>query len=1043
MKRIFLLSFFWAISFLAIAQEKSVSGTVTGENGEGIPGVNVLVKGTTRGVVTDIQGNYSLNVPSSDAIIQITSIGYVTQEIPVGSQTSIDVVLIEDVRQLSEVVVTAIGVEKEQKALGYSVQSVSSDDMNKARESNVINSLSGKVAGAQITSSSGAVGASSRIVLRGPSSITGNNQPLFIVDGVPISNAAAGNSGPYGGVDFGNGAADINPDDIESVTVLKGPNAAALYGSRASNGAIVITTKSGKGTKGIGVAVNSSFQFDSPLRTPSFQNSYGQGSSIKSFNWIDGSSAAGGVDESWGPRLDVGYEFPQFTTLGQEATPWVSVPGNVRDIYETGKLFTNNVALTGGNDKGNFRLSVTNLEQTGTIPNTDLSRNTVSLAGGYNLTEKFRAEFVANYVKNHSDNRPIVGYSSGNPIQQTIWSGRNVDFNALKDYENLPITDQGLGAGYAPINWNTRYQNNPFWAADNINVGNTKNRLYGNFRLSYQILDWLSVFVRSGMDTYHDLRESKYAKGIETTNNGNGAYSRSDISFQEINTDFLITANKNINEQFSIDASFGGNRRDYYYQSLNGSAPELELPGVYNLDNVKSGVNVTTSNYYEQKRVNSLYGSAEFGYNNYLFLQLTARNDWSSTLPADENSYFYPSASLSAVVSDIFEMKSGVVDFLKVRASWAQVGNDTDPYRLVQTFAFFDPFGAVLQPTESNTLLNPSLKPEITTSTEFGLEATLFGGIITTNMTYYDAVNTDQIIPVTISGASGYTNRQANIGEMTNRGFEVQLLAEILRGGDFEWDVQLNWARNRNEVTKLAPNLDQVILGSQWSVDVQARPNERYGVLFGPAFAKDPEGNIIHEDGLPVISETSAILGYTQPDFTAGLTNTIRYKGVSLSVLIDGRKGGDVYSMSSTWGRYAGVLEETLLGRENGLVGVGVKNVGSDENPVYVENDVVVSSKLYNQRAYSNSVAESSVYDGSFIKLRQAQLSYTFPKSIIGNTPFKNLTLSVVGRNLAFLYVTVPHIDPETSFNSGNAQGLEFGQIPTNRSIGFNVNFNF
>jgi TonB-linked SusC/RagA family outer membrane protein len=1038
MKRFLLLSvvivFFLATSL--IAQERTISGRVTAEEtGTPVPGVNVILKGTTIGTVSDIDGNYKVNVPAGGGILIFSFIGLATEEVRIGEQTVINMGMTADIRQLTEVVVTAIGVKREERALGYAVKSVDTDDITRARETNIVNQLTGRIAGAQITSNSGGVGASSRIVLRGASSITGNNQPLFVVDGVPISNMATGDSGPFGGNDFGNGAAALNPDDIESITVLKGPNAAALYGSRASNGVIVVTTKKGQGTKGIGISVNSSTTFERPMILPTWQNSYGQGSSDKFFEWIDGSSGTGGVDESWGPPLDVGLEFVQFTSDGQYLEPWVSRPNNVNDFFETGVTNSTNVAFSAGSDAGSFRLSLTNLMQDGTIPNTNLDRFTTSLGATYNLADWLSSDFTVNYVKSQSDNIPTTGYIAENPLQQFIWSGRNVDFNALRDYENLPPARAGLGAGRAPINWNTRFQNNPFWNQDNVINSYNNDRIFGNARVSFQIIDNLSLHIRTGIDHYSEVQERKIEQGSVETQNGNGYYRNYQETFTENNTDFLFTYQKKFGSDFDLGISFGGNRMDQKFQWLTAEAPQLELPGVFNLSNTKSGVNKTADNWFQHKRINSLYGQVNLAFRNYVFLDLSARNDWSSTLPTGENSYFYPGVNLSFILSEVLDLSDV---FIKLKGSWAQVGSDTQPYRLQQTYAFFDPWGAIIRPTVSNTLLNPGLKPEITTSIEFGIDLRLFDNRLGLDVTYYDASTKDQIIPIEISGSTGYLNRYANIGEMTNTGIEIELNARPIDRA-FTWDLGLSFARNRNEVVSLAPGLEQLNLGGQWNVDIQARTGESYGSIFGPGYSKY-EGQIINKDGLPVIDETYRVLGNVTPDYIWGFTNTFAYKGIYLNALIDGRQGGDIYTMTTTWGRYAGVLYETLAGREGGIVGEGVKDAGDG---TYVENDVVVPAKQYNQRAFSNDVAEGSVFDGSYIKFRQLELGYMFPDNLWGNFPLKGLRVSIVGRNLAFLYKTVPHIDPETSFSNGNAQGMEFGQLPTSRSIGFNVGFRF
>ncbi len=1038
------------VTTMSFAQDRTVSGKVTSaEDGSTLPGVNVVLKGTTNGAVTDIDGNYKLTVPEDGGTLTFSFIGLVSQEVEIGSRSVIDMNMESDIQQLSEVVVSALGVERETKALGYSVQSVDSEAITAAKETNLVNSLTGRIAGVQVTGSSGAVGASSRIVLRGPNSITGDNQPLFIVDGVPIDNGARGNSSSGGGTDYGNGAGEMNPDDIESITVLKGPNAAALYGSRASNGVILITTKSGKGTTGIGVSVSHQTTFQNPLRLPDFQNSYGQGASSDTFEWIDGSAADGGVDESWGPPLDVGLEFVQWTSDGQYPEPWVSQPDNLKDYLETGVQNSTNVSLTGGDDKGNFRLSLGNLDETGMMYNTDLKRKNLGLSAGYNLSDKLRAEFTANYMLQSSDNRPVSGYTGQNPIQQFIWSGRNVDYAALKDYENLPISRAGNGAGISPINWNTRFQNNPYWSADNLINNQKKDRLFGAARFTYKITDFLSIMGRTGMDYWTEDRERIVPQGAESELNG--SYDRQSFTRREINSDFLLMFNKTYGD-IAVNVNLGGNIRDENYYWLTGSAPELELPEVYNLSNVKSGVLVTTRNNQERKKVNSIYGSAQIGFRNYLFLDVTGRNDWSSTLPDGDNSYFYPSVNVSAVVTDIFDIQSNILSFLKVRGGWAKVGSDTDPFNLSQTFRFNDKFGAILAPTvnrynpgvvDGAALKNPELTPEFTTSIEAGLDARFWGGRLNLDFTYYSTSTTDQIIPISISAASGYQSRFTNLGEMTNKGIELQLSGTII-DSDIKWDMYLNFAQNTNEVVSLAEGLDQLTLGGQWNVDIQAVPGQPYGTIFGPAFVRDPNGNIINTNGIPDVDPEFKDIGNVTPDFTGGIGTSISWKGIKLDALVDGKFGGDIYSMTYSWGRYAGVLEETLLGREGGIVGPGVMVDPAGDGTTYIPNNVVVPSKIYNQSTYSNSIAESSIFDATYVKLRHVTIGYTFNNSLFGNFPIKDLKVSVVGRNLALLYSKVPHIDPETGFSSGNDDlGQEFGQLPSARSVGFNVSFKF
>ncbi|HNP18102.1 MAG TPA: SusC/RagA family TonB-linked outer membrane protein [Fulvivirga sp.] len=1048
MRKFLLLSFMLMFAFAfsdSWAQERTVSGKVTSvEDGSTLPGVNVVLKGTTTGTVTDIDGNFKLSVPSEGGSLVFSFIGLATEEVAIGARSVIDIQMSPDVKQLSEVVVTAFGQEREKKALGYSVQNLGGESLTKAKETNIVNSLTGQIAGVQVTNGSGSPGSSSRIVLRGASSLTGENQPLFVVDGIPINNQNLGNAGPFSGADSPNGAADINPDDVESVSVLKGANAAALYGSRAANGVILITTKSGKKTKGLGVSINSSVQFQKPFRLPDYQNSYGGGYDDKTYRWIDGSSGSGGQDESWGPALDNGFHFQQWQDYRADGTfgspsPWVSHPDNVKDFFETGTIISNNVALSAGSDNTNFRLSVTNMKQDGMIYNTGLERNTIAVSAGAKLSDKLSAETSVNYIKSESDNLPGGGYDNNNPMQQFTWFQRQVDIGALKDYNNLPLSPDGTSAAGTPLDWNTNFNNNPYWILDNNTQGFDKNRMIGNIRLNYQFTDELSLMARTGIDFFTELQNIKRAKN--SNDFPNGFYRELDRTYYEYNTDFLLTYDKDINETFGLAVSVGGNLRRENKSRNILTASELEIPGTYTIAN--ASVPIVATSFDSKKEVQSVYGTAQLRFLNAVFLDLTARNDWSSTLPEANNSYFYPSASLSTVITDLIDLQSDILTFAKVRASWAQVGSDTDPYQLLDVYSFRDKWnGNIIEATKGNLLLNPDLKPEITTSIEIGADLKFLDNRVGLDFTYYDAKSEDLIVNIDVSGASGYTSLVGNVGEMTNKGFEVQLYATPIKTNDFQWDLRLNYAKNKSEVVSLG-GVDNLRLGGQWNVDVIATPGQPYPSLFGPDFQRDSDGNIIHKNGIPQKDPVSKVLGSVAPDWTGGIVNNISYKGISLGVVVDAKIGGDVYTMTNAWGRYSGVLKETLIGRENGIVGKGVMNIGTDDAPNYVPNNVVVSALDYNHNAFGNSIAAGSVFDASYIKLREITLGYTLPKSLIANTPFQSVSVSFVGRNLALLYSNVPHIDPETAFSNDNAQGIEHAQLPSARNLGFNINLKF
>ena len=1024
---------------LTFAQEKTISGTVSDKSGV-LPGVSVLIEGSTKGVETDFDGKYSIEANSGDVFV-FRYLGYETAKITVAASNIINVTLKEGGELLDEIVITAFGIKRSEKALGYSVQSIKGESMTEARESNITNAISGKIAGVQVTGTSGSVGASSRIVLRGNSSITGNNEPLYVVDGVPISNSSFGGAGAYGGVDLPNGAADINPDDIETITVLKGPNAAALYGLRAGNGVIVITTKKGDASKKFSVSINTNVTMSNPLLLPDYQNSYGQGGDTNHFNYLDGASGGigDGVDESWGPALDAGLEFVQWDsqlTNNGNPTPWISHPDNVKDFLNTGINISNNVSIT----SGGFRLSIGNSEQEGMVPFTELKKFTVGVSGSLKLGERITASVSLNYFNQDSDNIPITGYNNENPFQQFIWSARQVNFTDLRNWRDFPLAPANTAAAGTPLNWNHNFQNNPYWVLETNRNTFSKDRLIGNVDLTTQLTEDLSLSTKLGVDSFSQFTTNRQAVG--SNNAQNGAYAESQRRFEEVNASFLLDYNKNFSEDFSFSLSLGGNHMNRTYDRLSGSLPALELPNLYSLSNLQTGSTASISNYHSDQQINSFYGYGQFSYKDMFFLDFTGRNDWSSILPVANSSFFYPSLQGSVVLSDVFPvLKENNINFLKIRGGWSQVGSTgaLGAYSLNQTFGLNNS-GFGNQASVPNTQFNPNLKAETVTGVEFGIDAKMFANRLRFSATYYDQKSADLLVPIQVTAATGFTNVWDNIADMSNSGYELQLGGTIIKKEDFSFDIDVNFAQNKNEVTSLG-DLDTYVLGGQWGLSLEARPGQPYGSLVGRDFERTTSGEVIYENGLPLIDSTQKIIGNIAPDWTGGASFSIRYKAFDLSTLIDAKIGGDVHSMTYSWGRYAGTLSETLIGRETGVVGNGVM---SDGNGGYVANNVTVSAKSFNQSSYSNSIESSAIFDASYVKLRQVSIGYTLPRKFIENSVIKSLKVSVVGRNLLILHKNTPHIDPETGFSASNGnQGQEFGQYPSARNIGFNINMRF
>lgn len=1078
-----------------------VSGNVvSGEDQSPLPGVNILVKGTTNGTITDANGDFTISVPSSNDVLVFSFVGFTAQEIAVNGQSRINVSLLSDAQQLSEIVITALGVEKDKKSVGYATQSVDGSQITQARETNVVSSLAGKVAGVTIVNNPSGIGSSSRITIRGERSLNiNNNQPLFIVDGVPISNNFVGSSGGPAGrnqdVDFGNGAGFVNPDDIESISVLKGANATALYGSRAGNGVILIKTKSGKNSKGLGISVNSTTSFETPLKLPEYQNVYGQGLGGEfSFSDGNGSGLRDGVDESWGPSFngqslpqfdsptangfrggDVGNLFPaiggvdlnnQLAKRGAiTPTRWTAYPDNVKDFFETGVTSSNNIAITSASDKGSYRASFTHLDQKGFVPNTDLKRNSVSISAGYKLNQKLHLNTVVNYVENKSKNRPNLSYGTENIMYLfNNWYSPSTNTSSLRNYW------QADRVGLNQYNFNYNYHDNPYFNLYENTNGQRINRVFGNLSLTYDFTDWLKLMVRTGTDYSSEFRDRKRA--YSTQRYLLGSYREERINFQETNSDFLLSAVKDLNSDFTISGALGGNmmRQQQFLSDL--SAPELAVPGIYSLGNSRVAIQGTSTR--QEKRINSLYGSAQVGYRNMAFLDLSGRNDWSSTLPSDDWSYFYPSANVSLVLSEMLNF-NGPLTYLKGRAGWAQVGNDTDPYRLASSFVAQTPVGGVPSYSELATLPNANLKPEISSSFETGFEARFFGDRIGLDFTYYTTNSENQILQVPLSNTTGYTARVINAGLIKNWGTEVMLnTIPVITPGGFKWELNVNFSANRSRVESLYTDpvsgqvIDNYVLADRY-VTVEARVGERMGNMYAIGYERvsndpnseyfDPTGQFVgqivyNSAGKPVPTTERVLMGNYNPDWLAGISNRLSYKGLSLSVLIDHRQGGVVYSHTQTVGREGGRIIETLEGRANGydlnqpgngVIGEGVVPItnASDQITGYTANTTKLSAREWHTTiTLGRRLLESMIYDATFTKIREVVLGYTLPNKLMGNMPIRDLNISFVGRNL-FLWSKVPHIDPEVSSTVGGTiiPGVESTTIPSARSYGFNINF--
>ena len=1022
----------------AWAQTRAVSGTVTnGEDGQPLPGVTVRVQGTSNGVTTDLDGRFSLQV-GNDAVLTFSFVGFTSQEVAVGARSVVDVTLRPDLRELSEVVVTAFGMERDEKRLGYSITQLDAQSVQ-VKEPNVVNSLSGKVAGVTVSRTAGGPGSSTRVLIRGNNKLTGNNQPLYVVDGVPINNANLGPAIRWGGYDYGDGIGDIVADDIESISVLKGPNGAALYGSRGQNGVILITTKTGKRDGGIGIEYNGSYTWESPLVLPAFQNEYGHGqggqvpdtqAGVLSLAQ-DGNSSA-----SWGALMN-GQDVIHWNG---ETKPYVAQPNNIADFYQTGHTYTNSVAVSGGNERADVRLGVTRMDNTGIVPTSTFDRTSVNLRSRVEVTERLSADIKATYIQTSAHNRPAMAEIMENVGHGLMWMPRSVDINDLQNYQTG--TGQHLNYTSGP------FKMNPYWAINNNSNDDTKNRLLGYASLQYDFADWLNLRVISGIDTYNSDRLRRVAVG--TPYRPAGQFFRDTYAVRETNNLGLLNFDKTF-DQLVVSATLGGNIRYEEQKGLNITGNELTEPGWYNLANTTSQT-IIESLY--RKQVNSVFAMASLGYQNWVFLDLTGRREESSSIPGQ--AYFYPSATLSAAVTELFDLAPEGLTFGKIRASYALVGSDTDPY---QDRLYYSYFGSHLgQPLAApgnigaqyvpSTVFPPeSLSPENTRALEVGADLRFWNDRVGFDFTYYDITTTNQILPATVSSTSGGTGVRVATGSMRNRGLEAALRINVLESDNLRWETGVNWARNRNTVLNLRDGLDQFLLTNDRGVAIEARPDLPYGNIVGQDFARDDQGRIIFEEvngnALPVAGE-SVVMGNINPDWTGGWLNTIYWNGLRLSALVDVKMGGDLYSITNRYSHASGNHINTLNGREG--VGQGYNSgLGLEVDGVLGDGTAVtdVDPEQYWNAVVARNISTPFVYDASYVKLREVSIGYTLPASLIENLPIQSVGISLVGRNLAFLYNTVPGLDPESTYNVGNGQGIESGSIPSTKSLGFSLQVKF
>lgn len=1056
----------------AQAQMRTVSGKVTAtEDGSPLPGVNVVIKGTTTGTVTDGTGNYTIEAPGSGGVLVFSFIGLGTQEVDIGDRTRIDLQMSQDVTELGEVLVTSVGIERDKKALGYSVESVSGSKVQQVSEPDPLRALSGKVPGVNIVASSGAPGSSTRITIRGNSSLLNNNQPLFVVDGVPYNNdyvTTEGTNLNTGGLTaggaFSSRISDLDPNDIKSITVLKGANAAALYGSRAANGVVVITTKSGSATaskKGLEVAYAGTFAIEKIGNLPNFQNTYGTGTNF-AYAQANGSWGAPFIGTRPYANLDsIAHWYAGRPGMGEYdglKVPYRAYPDNVKNFFETGQVFENSLSLTGGNEKSAISVTLSQLKQQGFVPETEFLRHNISIGGKTNLANGLVVGGSLAYTKS-SQSGVLSGApsaTSGDPsaFARTLYFGRNWDVQGQVS-QNPVDNGSEFFVGRDQVN-------NPYWSVINSGIRSKVDRYVGTFNVGYDFKEWLNLTYRIGINGYS---QSTYE--FQRPNGAGqplGSLTLVDVFSDEINSDLLLTFNNDLSENISLRALAGWNvnQRTNRTRSVDGVGYVIfDIDDLTNVNDVTPNPNSG----YSRRRLQGVFGEVAFGYKDYAFLTLSGRNDWSSTLPRANRSFFYPAVNASVILNEALNISNDFVNTLKLRGGWASVGNDTNPYLLSTVFLVNDfdattgnaagrPFsanGGSTIPTagQSAILADPNLKPEITTEVEGGVDVRLWNDRLGFSFTYYNKESKDQIAQISLPEETGFQAQLTNFGTVTNKGIEVGMdITPLQLPNGLAWTITGAFTRNRNEVKELRNGVEEIQFGSGFGGSVVAvhRPGEPFAVLLGTADARDDEGNFLIDpsNGSLIRSLDPQIIGDPNPDFILGITNTVTFKGLTISALWDLRKGGDLFSTSVNQILGRGVLAYQADREGNAIINGVYANPETfepylDDNGNKIPNQTMIEvNSLYFGESFAvNAADEWSVFDATTYRLREASVSYAFPKSLMSKTPFGSLSIGLTGRNLWNYSPNFPkdiNYDPETNqFGARNIQGIEYSTTPSAR----------
>ncbi len=1054
---------------ISFAQQKTVSGTVSDENGLPLIGTTVLVVGTSSGTTTDFDGKYSIKAKAGD-VLSYSYVGYTTQNKTVGAASTINLSLQSD-NTLDEVVVTALGIKRDKKSLGYATQKVDGSEISTTKSDNVLNQLSGKAAGVSIQRTNN-IGGSTNVIIRGHTSLTGSNQALFVIDGVPVSNRntnAGTQSQGSNGYDYGNPMSDINTDDIESINILKGAAASVLYGSRASNGVIMITTKKGteSGKRDFSVSINSNITtgFVDKSTFPEFQNEYGAGYGGDDYNFPGYSNV--NDDASYGPKFDPNIKllqwyalYPQLEETYGIATPWVGTENGPITFFESPVSTTNSISVSKNDETGSFRLSYSNYDAIGLLPNSTQDKNTFSIAATKNLNDRFEASGYATYINTKTKGRNSTGYSDNLVGAMRQWGQTNLDYQKQSDAyfatgENITWNPK------SPTNLRPIYWDNPYWTRYENFQNDERNRFTGYAELKYKINDHLNVSAKASVDNYSEIQEERRAVGSVAQafgiNEGrDGSFNRSDqesgylrrnIESTETNIDFLVNYSKNISDAVSFSAFAGINVRKNYLNMITAATNGgLKIPGIYSLQNSRDALPLPKERD-EQIEVQGLFANATLGYKDYLFLEASMRRDKSSTLPADNNAYFYPSISGSYIFSK--HLNTNLIPYAKFRANYAEVGKDTSFDQINDTYIALQSFQGNASTSVNGRKKNPNLKPELSKSYEIGLEMKfLERANLGFDIAYYKTNTVNQIVPVTVSQTTGYSSKVINTGELENKGIEISAFTSFNLTKNLKWKINANWSKNENKVISLVEGLDEILLGS-FGIQSVAKVGQPYGALKGTDYVYHENGQkIVKDNGRYLESDADKIIGNANPDWLAGVRNTFEYKNLAFSFFIDIKSGGEMYSLDQRYGQATGVYATSVYTND---LGNPVRN-SIDDGGGWIYPGVLADGSINTNRVDGSAFGNGGyrafprsefVYDASFVKLREASLTYKLTGNQFKSVGLSNASISLVGSNLWIIHKNLPYADPETGFGSGNIQGFSSGSLPTTRNFSINVKLQF